>query len=262
MAGLTSLASKLVNNGPGEKSVNAMLSEIDDDGVIVSGTDDQLDDPVIGPLAFQYFPESLSDTKQVNYQRKDIPGGSLPIYQWISSGERLISFTAVFTSDTTLISNDLSLNTDLVERHKTVATRRRNVDIRAAIAWLRRHTLPAYLVNGSEVGVPISKAPRKLCLSLKNSGIGISGGQSFIDSEDSITCVMTQCDVTYEAFFPTGIPRIASVSLAFAQIPQIGDVVYFPERGGDAFDAVVEPDIPTSGYFIGASQEGEGFGGF
>jgi hypothetical protein len=47
----------------------------------------------------QYFPETLTDSKAVNYQVKDIPGGSLPLYQWVSSGAREISFTAVWTTD-------------------------------------------------------------------------------------------------------------------------------------------------------------------
>ena len=49
---------------------------------------------------------------------------------------------------------------------------------------------------------------------------------------------MTQCDITYDAFFPSGLPRIATVSLAFAEIAQFGGVVHFPRRNTNMDDAV------------------------
>jgi hypothetical protein len=189
--------------------------------------------------AFQYFPESLSDGKAINYQQKDIPGGSLPLYQWISSGERLVSFTAVFTCDVdymvSLQSPDTAANIEaranfsmeaLQGRLKSAGQIQRNPDLRGAIAWLRRYMLPSY--NGDNSS-NITQAPNKLRLFLPNSGLGLTGGSDLKGSSiDSIYCVMTQCEATYESFFQSGLPRVVTVSLAFAQIPQFRGGVYFP----------------------------------
>lgn len=198
-------------------------------------------------LAFQYFPDTISDTKAVNYQQKEIPGGSLPLYQWINGGERLISFTAYFTSDVDLVSASspsglvakaIGGNSNIRDRLRSAGEERSNVDIRSAVTWLRRYMFPSYRADetgGAAIGVPLTFAPRKLMLKMPNSGIGTAGGCT---APDSVTCVMTQCDVTYEKFFPSGLPRIASVSLAFAQVAQEGGNIWFPRRDVTIDDAV------------------------
>lgn len=193
------------------------------------------DDSIEGsPLAFQYFPESMTDSKAVNYQQKEIPGGSLPLYQWVSSGERLLSFTAMFTTDMNVIEAPEAIQ-------QGVYGDRRSLDVRAAILWLRRFQMPRYTATGSG---PITStlqnanatpqhrtfAPRKLRLFIPNSGIGLAGGgRSAADiSDDAVNCVMTQCEVTYQSWFPNGLPQIAEVQLSFAEVPQVGGRVYFP----------------------------------
>jgi hypothetical protein len=196
-------------------------------------------------LAFQYFPDTINDSKAVNYQQKEIAGGSLPLYQWIAGGERLITFTAIFTSDVDLVTAEAptgliakavgTAGQGIRERLQSAGESRRNVDIRSAIVWLRRYMFPTYVKdesNGTKVGVPLTYAPSKLMLVMPGSGIGLAGGESAATtSMDAVLCVMTQCDVTYEKFFPSGLPRIASVSLGFAQIPQLGGHISFPHRG-------------------------------
>lgn len=237
MVGLSSLASKVGVGGLSERTTNATLYEIGDDNLLTEETNADFD--AVGPLAFQYFPESLTDTKQINIARKEIPGGSLPLYQWVNSGERQISFQAVFTTDVnTYDESGTRQNQNLLERLKAVAVDRRNVDIVAAIAWLRRCLLPSYLLSGAGVGIPIARAPRTLLLHLLGSGIGLAGGGSSLVSQHSVLCLMTQCDVTYEAFFPNGVPRIASVSLAFVETPQWGGRVTFQRRDTSMIDAI------------------------
>ncbi len=184
------------------------------------------DDAIVGnPLAFQYFPETMQDSKNVNYQQKEIPGASLPLYQWVASGERLISFTAMFTSDMNVIEAPESLTAG-------GGGERRSLDVRTAILWLRRFQMPRYTTTTGGVAGPQHRtyAPRKVRLFIPNSGIGLAGGgRSAADiSDDAINCVMTQCEVTYQAWFPNGLPSIAEVQLAFAEVPQIGGRVYFP----------------------------------
>jgi hypothetical protein len=210
------------------------------------------------PLRFQYFPESLTDSKAINYQQKEVPGGSLPLYQWVSSGERSIIFTAFFTSDTDLVA-DPQLAESL--QSSTLGLRDRNVDIRSAVAWLRSFMLPRY-VNGSTGGgggssvqgtaptgntgvgsgaqssgvTYLTLPPRRVRLYIPNSGIGVAGGMMGAQEQqalpDSVTCVMTQCEVEWTAYFPSGCPRIASVQLGFAQVAQLGQRVLFPSADG------------------------------
>lgn len=191
---------------------------------LANGSDKQLRDRA---FKLQYFPDTVSDTKTVNYTPKDVPGGSLPIYQWVSSGERTIAFTAVFTSD---VDPVYIVREGLEESIRSEGTQRDIVDIRSAITWLRRFVLPTY---SGESGLGVTP-PKKLLLVMPNSGIGLYGGGSsngpgpLGGNQDSIVCVMTQCDVQLEAFFPSGAPRVASVQLGFAQIPQYNGQVEFP----------------------------------
>jgi hypothetical protein len=214
------------------------------------------DDSPLSGFAFQYFPESISDTKGVNWQSKEIPGGSLPVYQWTASSERTISFTAQFSTDIDMVevargqiaarggtvagATLLTSSQDIKTTIQNTGQSDRNVDIRSAVAWLRSYMLPSYENRRT---VP----PAKLKLNLPQSGIGLAGGYSNATSQDadSIICVMTSCEVTWEKFFPSGNPRLASVSLSFAQLPQYLGVVSFPSASQQMKDA------STAGAVIG-----------
>src|SRR5690606_21461705 len=121
--------------------------------------------------------ETITDTKSINYQAKEIPGGSLPLYQWVSSGERAISFEAVFTADVDLAS-DKDAFTKLVSKGQS----HRNVDVRSALVWLRRFMLPRYVEE--KQGVPLTQSPRKCVLYIPNSGIGLNGGRTAVKYEE------------------------------------------------------------------------------
>lgn len=203
---------------------------------------------VLKPLRFQYYPDTIADAKGVNWVTREVPGASLPIYQWISSSERVISFTAVFTSDMDLLAP--GSGEKLVTELKNVGQLQRNVDIRSAVAWLRFFMHPSF-GNPVDVGVPIAQAPSRLKLIAPGTGIGISGGNArTLEDKDEMLCIMTQCDVTYEALFPSGYPRVVTVGLAFAQIAQLADTgaVVFPDAN------TMLPHIPGSG------EEGGPFG--
>lgn len=197
--------------------------------------------PAVARKRFQYFPDSLTDNKQVNYSQKDVPGGSLPLYQYVNSGARQIAFTAVFTTDVdhyafrgarTAASQDRSVNTDRVEdayeRLEAVGAGNRNVWIPAALQWLRRFMFPRY-GEESQVGVPFTEPPRKLLLVFPGTEIHRNGGDNSFSTGGAIHCIMTQCDIQYEAFFPSGNPRIATASLVFDEVPQNQGRVKFPQ---------------------------------
>lgn len=218
MAGLASLASR-VGSFLSEKRTFAYLIELDRNTDVSTRVS-----------AFQYFPESLTDSKAVSWQAKEIPGGSLPLYQWTGSGERTISFTAQFSTDIDPFATDpqwtVAEAEALKSRLKDNGALRRNVDIRSAVAWLRQYMLPQYKTSGTNQQ---TLPPPKLVLFLPNSGIGIAGGYTSATLSNAVVCVMTQCEVTWDKFFPSGYPRLASVSLAFAQVPQYKGAVEFPQ---------------------------------
>jgi hypothetical protein len=191
---------------------------------------------------FQYFPESISDSKAINYSTKEIPGASLPLYQWVNSGARTISFTAVFTTDVDFIGESTKAGEAIgntKERLKGSGIEGENVYIPGAIAWLRRYMLPRYsAVEQTGVGTPLVEAPPVLLLVFpKNARIARTGGTMVAANADAIPCLMQTCDVTYEQFFPNGLPRIATVSLSFAETAQLGKSVIFPQAP-EIFEAV------------------------
>jgi hypothetical protein len=249
MPGLGSLVSGL--SPPGFKRTSiAYLVELGDDGTPLKDSAK----PVI--RKFQYYPDSVSDTKAVNYATKEVPGGSLPLYQYINSGERVVSFTAVFTSDIDFFAdqgegvlepalfNPTSDAWDseskkvngLIKRAEASGVGGRNVFIPAAILWLRRFVFPRYGTD-REVESALTRPPSKLLLVMPGTGFARSGGTGGTGGDSSgMTCIMTQCDVTYEALFPSGCPRKVSVSLS--QTAQTGGTVVFPRASANDDDIV------------------------
>jgi hypothetical protein len=220
MTALASLATALIP-GLATKTSRAIIIELGDDDSIMEES----------ALDFQYFPDSISDSKSINWAPKEIPGGSLPLYQWVNSGERRISFTSVFTTDVDFSTKGQGGGlqaASLVGRLKSSGSHYRNIDIRAAVYWLRRFLLPRY-GDDTAVGVPLTKAPHKLQLHMPNTGIGRAGGAGGgTCRRDWLTCIMTGCDVTWESFFASGFPRVATVSLSFAQVAQYKGQISFP----------------------------------
>src|SRR3989304_465382 len=129
MAGVTSLT----------KSLFTQIRARTGDCVLIGLN--QRTDAMEESLRFQYFPETITDNKQVSWQAKPIAGGSLPIYQWTNSGERTISFTATLPTDVHLNNPGEGLvSTDEFEAATKNATRlqaqgesSKNVDVRSAL---------------------------------------------------------------------------------------------------------------------------------
>lgn len=150
-------------------------------------------------FVFQYFPESVSDNYTPNYGQHDIPGGSHPLYQYVGGSERAISFTAIFTSEVR----------DTGKIFKGFPAAKYTVDVAAAIASLQRYLYPTYR-SGGLLGVV--EPPPRLVLKLENSYLG--------RNEDQVLVILKGAGVEYNAFFHDGTPRIATVSLEFAECVQ------------------------------------------
>lgn len=217
-----------------------------------------IDDSGEEAFVFQYFPETISSSKQVNYNNIDIPGGSLPIVQWISSGAHDISFAAVFSTDMDFLGAAQGLSAVSYEKLRSAGLERANPDLRTVVAYLRSFTLPTYSSTTTEQGRPITYGPRKIRLTLANSGIGLAGGYVPLTSETthSVTCVMTSCDIEYQAFFPSGLPRLLVVNLAFTQVANVGGRVRWPQAYPSAAAVGLSPQDRGNRLTDGATRFG------
>ncbi len=195
-------------------------------------------------IAFQYWPESLTDSRESTWNPRYIPGGSHPIYQWTHGGERRLSFTAVFTTDTEpdipdrpgsgggvsesgvaqAGTADSPYNASVGDFGITsgLSLGKRDVDLRSVVSWLRYFTYPFYGTGGSGNDIRVFEPP-KVMLVMPNSKLAHNGS-------DHITTVMTQCEVTYQEWFPNGFPRIIEVGLEFAEVVQEDGSVRFHNR--------------------------------
>lgn len=235
--GFLSSLSSVLGTREDRRTASCALVDMDDDGSA----------DVSSRIAFQYFPETITDSYSAEWVQKNIIGGSHPIYQWIHGNARSISFEAVFSadappkgydsigsngplasaasaiSDVGAVVGEISKNplgTAISLAKNAAGGGKESIDIAGAIAWLKSKLYPDYQ-NG------IALPPPKMLLILPNSGIV---SQVSVDTTsagadvavDSIPVIMLSCNVTYEAFFRSGSPRVANVALEFAETIQIG----------------------------------------
>jgi hypothetical protein len=215
VAGLGSLAGITPGSFFTGKTAKAVLYPMDLTDNVVAGDGRE----------FQYWPETIDDTKGVEYNQKQIPGGSHPLLQWIAGGARELSFTAVFSRDHQADPSQGGVNaapSDVQYREDHLT---RNVDLNAAVAWFRQHLYPGYSDNEIRVN-----PPSKLLLYLPNTILGPG-------KLPSMECVMTKCDVGYRMWFPDGTPRLVELGLSFMETVQVGGRVKFVGRAGLATTA-------------------------
>ena len=168
-------------------------------------------------LHFQYWPQSLTDDYQVNYAEHQIPGGSHPLYQWVSGSGRTISFEAVFTSEINTnrsfagafaglagVSSIANVSSALTPSAPYT------VDVSAALSRLRSFMRADYPKGGQQ---GLSKAPQILTL--------VVPGTKLNGKSDAVNVILRSAPITIEAWFPDGQIRVASVSLTFSEIVQL-----------------------------------------
>jgi len=151
--------------------------------------------------AFQFWPPSIADNYSPNWSNKTIPGGSVPLYQFIAMGEHTISFTATFARD---------LAGEFGPAPGQLTENKHDVDIEAAIAYLRSLSTPTYDTKKQFV-LP----PPLIYLTIPYNAIAPSEGIA-----DEMLCIMTQCDVERKRWFPDGTTRLAEATLQFNEVAQ------------------------------------------
>ena len=154
-----------------------------------------LANPLADTFVFQYFPEQVGDRQSTNYDRTQIPGGSHPLYQWISLGERVITLTARFTSSR------------LIPPAAVDVTNPYNVDVNGAVASLKYFYYPSYSETAQRVLPPL-----KLLLVIP--GLFLGGYYP------PISVIMTDLSVEYDQFHTDTQPKSALVNMTFAEVVQ------------------------------------------
>lgn len=247
MSGISSVLS-VINGGGRPQAERAYIIPLD----IMNN-----DAPLRGDRRnFQYFPETINDNKQTNYENKVIPGLSHPLYQWSNGGERIISFTAIFSRDESPTKQELGFldharsqlrsgwvvgsQGDIGDIGRKLSDPR-NIDIPSAVSWLRSFVYPLYSnTYGTKLARP--KPPAKLLLGFPN--LRLNTHES--GSANEVCCIMQQCDVAYEAFFSDGSPRLARVQLQFAETIQRSGKV-------SVHDAYAVRSVGLAGYRLSMS---------
>ena len=186
------------------KSAEMIIAPIDEDG--------NIDAELGGGRVLQYWPESIEDQFSANWQEKSIPGSPVPMYQWISGGARAFTCTAMFSRDM-----DGKINEDIEED-------KFNVDVDAAVAWLRMFCLSDYQDRGDVLGAAV--APPVLWVlptgTKMNYNMAAGSALKTNNNKDGIYCLLLDVSVTRDNWFRTGTVRHATVALNFAETIQVG----------------------------------------
>jgi len=158
-------------------------------------------------FVFQYWPESLEDSYNVEYGSRQAFGGSHSLLQWTGGTSRDITFTARFTAE---VSRVYELGHSALVGTSTSA--RYSVNCKAALDMIRSFMLPSYGGGRGNIN-NLAHPPKRLYLVLEGTGLGGGG-------EDAVLCVLRSAPITYEAWFPSGEPRIVEAALSFTQVVQ------------------------------------------
>ena len=185
-----------------------IIAPINDSGAI--------DESIGGARLLQYWPDSFDEQFSSNWQEKNILGSPLPIYYWTSGAARTFSFTAYFSRDMDGVIG------------KDVEEDKHNVDIDAALAWLRVLSLNDYRDIGDvkAVAIPppvlwVNPTGMKIGHNTRVSGVFGHGGK-----DDGVYCVLLDVSVSRMNWFQSGITRLATASLNFGETMQCGKGVF------------------------------------
>jgi len=142
------------------------------------------------PLFFQFFPETITDDRQVDFNEQTLPFLTNPIPTFVSASPRTVAFSLQFAQELWIPSGSGDKNQMQWTKH--------NFNVGLAVQAIRSL---AYPLSGI--------VPQPLLLTLPGTQIGIDG--------DSIYCLLKGYSTSYDAFFPDGQPRIASMSLTLQE---------------------------------------------
>lgn len=156
------------------------------------------------PLPFQFFPETIQDTRTVDLPETSILSFSDKFMLGYQPSTREISFTLRFAQERWALPGGALVDWD-----------KYNFDVAVSLQAMRSFTYPIGTFDSgglnSTVGVGFLAQPVRLFL--PGTRIGIL--------TDYIIGIMRQYSITYKAFFPDGTPRVADMEVSFVETPLI-----------------------------------------
>jgi len=201
-------------------------------------------------IQFQYFPENISISRAVDYQVKDVLGGSHPIYQWLTGTEKAISFKAQFTSDEPTYGYDLGAQDSVlagvenlgaaigglvrnplstaIALGRPIAQSRYQFNLQKAANYLLSLTYPEYDQNINQSSRV--KPPPKLFLHFPNMGMSTKYNATNNYDYNGMYVLLRSCDIEFTSFFRNGEPRTMEISLSFIETVQVGKAWGFVSR--------------------------------
>lgn len=143
-----------------------------------------------GSVFFQFFPETITDDRQVDFNEQKLPFLTNPIPTFVSASPRTIAFTLQFAQELWIPNG--------VGDKRMMRYTKHNFDVALSVQVVRSF---AYPIKGF--------IPQPLLLTLPGTRIGIDS--------DAIYCLLKGYSTTYESFFPDGQARIANMNLSFQE---------------------------------------------
>lgn len=191
------------------------------------GIDSESGEMALPERAFQWWPETFSDSIEIGWEPKQVPGASHAIMQWNSNGGRTFSFDVLLyrNMEPLAVQSELSekqlfaigtLDGALLPDPSNDDNAKFNINIEYMVSWLRSFCYPRYVSGtGSDGSTVVTRvvAPPIAILNMPNMALNEDGS-------DTVFGVVTACDVTYEKLFPNGQPRAVKVSLTLKQVVQ------------------------------------------
>lgn len=158
-----------------------------------------------GVFVFQYWPSELQDSYSAGYSDKSIPGGNVPIAQYVGGQPRPLSFTAKFTAEI--------LDPGLPGRG--IPSSRYTVNLVAARQRIRSFQHALYRQGGA---IGVTEPPEQLNLVFPNMMLG--------HDQDPVLVTLRDSSFNTVKWFPDGTPRIMEASLTFHE-----SVQFFTDQG-------------------------------
>lgn len=202
--------------------VSALQGKVPVARASMMGIDSETGEEVLTEHAFQWWPESFSDSIEIGWEPKQVPGSSHAIMQWNSNGGRSFSFDVLLyrNMEPTSVQEGLTalstIGGALLPDPNNDDNARFNINIEYMVSWLRAFCYPRYIKGtGADGRTAVTRvvAPPIAILNLPNMALNEDGG-------DTVFGVVTACDVTYEKLFPNGQPKAVKVSLTLKQVVQ------------------------------------------
>jgi len=205
---------------------------------------------ILRPVRFQYWPETVQVSSDSGWNPREVPGSSHKLKQWGGSSGLGISF-------------EVSVGRDMMDPDDRVGTRKLfdfainpyeashiqdNYPVEAFYRYMIAYTQPGRTkgAGGSQIMTP----PPIAILSMPGLALAPNGGDVFWATINNV-------ELTVQACWPNGRPRLASIALSMDQMVQSSDGVFWADQVDWAEKHPRYANIPQ-----GALSKGTGPKGF